>query len=183
MIEEKRFRGDLFFRLNVIPLELPPLRQRLDDIPVLAEYFLDRYCRRFGKPPARLTPGILNTFLDYDWPGNIREFENCIEYMINLHEGGPLTEALVPANIRAATNKITSSPTPVTAIATTPVSSPANPQTASEEMATMESLKNEAIRDALLRFGNTTGGKKEAARALGIGLATLYRRLRKLGLD
>ncbi|MDR1658484.1 MAG: sigma 54-interacting transcriptional regulator [Deltaproteobacteria bacterium] len=175
MIDERRFRGDLFFRLNVIPLELPPLRQRLGDIPVLAEYFLDRYCRRFGKPPARLTPGILKTFLAYHWPGNVREFENCIEYMVNLHEGGPLNESLVPANIRVATMAAKETRADLTTV------SPSTPP--ENEVVALERLEREAICGALARFGHTTTGKKEAARALGIGLATLYRRLRHLGLS
>ncbi|MDR2391856.1 MAG: sigma 54-interacting transcriptional regulator, partial [Planctomycetota bacterium] len=99
MIAEKRFREDLFYRLNVIPMEIPPLRCHKEDIPALAEYFLDRYCRLFGKPPLRLSPSLLANLMPYDWPGNIREFENCIEYMVNMHQGGEFTAATLPPQL------------------------------------------------------------------------------------
>jgi transcriptional regulator with PAS, ATPase and Fis domain len=171
MIKEHRFRGDLYYRLNVIPLELPPLRQRLEDIPILAEYFLDRYCRRFNKPPARLTPEILDCFLSYHWPGNIREFENCIEYMINLHEGGPLIYSLVPTNIRSKVRT------------TTPkINKPIPDDQRICPVVPLEELERKAIIQALSIFGQTTEGKKKAAKALGLGLATLYRRIQHFGL-
>jgi transcriptional regulator with PAS, ATPase and Fis domain len=172
LIKERRFRGDLYYRLNVIPLELPPLRNRIEDIPILAEYFLDRYCRRFNKPPARLTPLILDSFLNYQWPGNVREFENCIEYMVNLHESGPLTESLIPPSV---SGKIK--------LDQPAKERPGPPPDDPSPIVTLEELEGQAILRALAKFGDTTDGKRMAAKALGIGLATLYRKLQHLKLE
>ena len=174
LIEQRMFREDLYYRLNVVPLELPPLRQRKEDIPRLAEYFLDRYCRRFGKPPARLSPRILEMFQAYSWPGNVREFENCIEYMINIHEGGMLPASLVPAKIR---NAFTGSPPAPRTEGIRFIDSPSAGPESPAPVIPLADLEAEAIRNALARYGDTAAGKKQAAAALGIGIATLYRKL------
>ncbi|SBV96786.1 PAS modulated sigma54 specific transcriptional regulator, Fis family [uncultured delta proteobacterium] len=179
LIAQRMFREDLFYRLNVIPLELPPLRERKEDIPRLAEYFLDRYCTRFGKPPVRLSPHILETFQAYPWPGNVREFENCIEYMINMHEGGPMSHSLVPLKIR--TGRAGGAPAPAVAPreALSPAA-PAGPEHGEAPIAALADLETAAIRNAIARYGTTAAGKQQAARALGIGIATLYRKLRDI---
>jgi len=83
-IEEKRFREDLFFRLNVIPVTLPPLRERLEDVPLLAEHFVDWYCRENNRPPKQLEPETLDFMRTYSWPGNVRELQNVIERAVVL---------------------------------------------------------------------------------------------------
>ncbi len=78
-VEEGRFREDLFYRLNIFPITLPPLRQRVSDIPLLVEHFLNKYSREFGKKKPKIHPNALEKLLSYPWPGNVRELENCIE--------------------------------------------------------------------------------------------------------
>ncbi|MDR0339136.1 MAG: sigma 54-interacting transcriptional regulator [Desulfovibrio sp.] len=175
LIEQKMFRDDLYYRLNVIPLDLPPLRQRKEDLPCLAEFFLDHYCVRFGKPPIRLTPAMLAMLRAYPWPGNVREFENCIEYLVNMHDGGQLTPALLPAKIHdayvaSATGHAPGAGPGAFTPAPLPAPSPVRP---------LADLEMEAIENAVALYGDTTEGKKQAAEALGIGVATLYRKLQK----
>ncbi|MEJ2031743.1 MAG: sigma 54-interacting transcriptional regulator, partial [Deltaproteobacteria bacterium] len=90
MVKEGSFRQDLFYRLNVIPLRLPPLRERKEDIPLLAEFFIDRYSRRYGKPHKSLSREVQRFFLASDWPGNVREMENLIERAVLLAKGDAL---------------------------------------------------------------------------------------------
>lgn len=90
-IEAGRFRDDLYYRLNVVPIYLPPLRERRADIPPLTRYFLERYCEENHREPPELTPDILKALQDYDWPGNVRELENYIERAVVLSHGQALT--------------------------------------------------------------------------------------------
>ena len=81
------FRDDLYYRLNVVPIEVPPLRDRADDVPLLAEHFVRRYSREFGKPVLGIAPEALAVMRDYSWPGNVRELQNIIERLVNIVEG------------------------------------------------------------------------------------------------
>jgi DNA-binding NtrC family response regulator len=81
---EKRFREDLLYRLNVVPISVPPLRERISDIPLLAEHFAEKICRREELNPKRLSPDALNRLMDYDWPGNVRQLEHAIEMAVTL---------------------------------------------------------------------------------------------------
>jgi DNA-binding NtrC family response regulator len=90
MVKEGTFRQDLFYRLNVIPLRLPPLRERKEDIPLLVEFFIDKYCRQYAKPRKRLSGEVQRFFLASDWPGNVREMENLIERAVLLAKGDEL---------------------------------------------------------------------------------------------
>lgn len=87
LIFRGKFREDLYYRLNVFPVKLPPLRQRRSDIPLLADYFLDQNARRTGKPPKRFSPRALKTLTDYDWPGNVRELQNLVERCFTVVRG------------------------------------------------------------------------------------------------
>jgi two-component system response regulator AtoC len=91
-IEEGRFREDLYYRLNVISIHLPPLRERPDDVPLLIEHFLDKHRYTSGSKPARISQTALQSLLDYDWPGNVRELENVVERAVILAQGGVITE-------------------------------------------------------------------------------------------
>ncbi len=175
LIRQNMFRDDLYYRLNVIPLEVPPLRERREDIPILARYFLDKYCKRFGKPVGRLPDSVLELFGAYAWPGNVREFENVMEYLVNIMPGGSTVAlSMLPQKIRQAV---------VQARASAPAASP--PAFSAAPAATsgpapvipLETLEQEAIRNALALYGTDTKGKHEAAKALGIGMATLYRKI------
>jgi len=86
-VKEGRFRDDLYYRVHVFPIVLPPLRKRRDDIPLLSVHFLDKFAKKFKRPTARLTPQALASFMKYDWPGNIRELENEIERALTLAGG------------------------------------------------------------------------------------------------
>ncbi|MDR2935678.1 MAG: sigma-54 dependent transcriptional regulator [Candidatus Adiutrix sp.] len=103
-VEEGRFREDLFYRLNVIPITMPPLRERLEDVPLLVEHFLARLAATRGSLVTGLTPEVLGRLLAYDWPGNVRELENLVERMVTLADGPLLTEADLPAKLLAATD-------------------------------------------------------------------------------
>src|ERR1039458_978933 len=99
MVREGRFREDLFYRLNVITVELPPLRQRKEDIPLLVEFFLKKYAEENGRPAPRITPEALRPLMAYSWPGNVRELENVIERAVVLATGPNLTVDLLPDNV------------------------------------------------------------------------------------
>ncbi len=162
-IKRNAFREDLYYRLNVIPLNMPPLRERTGDIPILTEYFLEKYCTLFQKRKPPLRAPFLHLLESHSWPGNVRELEHVLEYAVNMMpENGHLTLDCLPAQLLEAVQAPQSDP--VTS------ADPAEP----EPLAVME---ERAIRAALDRFGQNTEGKKRAARALGISLATLYRKM------
>ena len=100
MVEDGRFREDLFYRLHVIAIELPPLRDRMTDIPLLAQHFLTKYGEENGKPGLELSPEALDLMMDYDWPGNVRELENVIERAVVLCNGRRIGEDLIPDHVR-----------------------------------------------------------------------------------
>jgi two-component system response regulator HydG len=96
------FRQDLYYRLNVVPLELPPLRQRPDDVPLLVHHFLVRYAAKFGKPVGRVAPEAMEALQSHAWPGNVRELENVVQRAVVLASGEVVTIDLLPASMRAA---------------------------------------------------------------------------------
>jgi DNA-binding NtrC family response regulator len=102
-VREGRFREDLFYRLNVICLDLPPLRNRKQDIPLLASHFLNVYAEENGFSPRQLAPETLRLLMDYEWPGNVRELENAIERGVVLSTGSTITPDLLPASLRGTT--------------------------------------------------------------------------------
>ncbi|MFC2166989.1 sigma-54-dependent transcriptional regulator [Acidobacteriota bacterium] len=95
-IKEGKFREDLFYRLNVISFEMPPLRHRKEDVPLLAAYFLKKCCDKMGKQLKRLTPGVMNVLESYHWPGNVRELENVIERLVAVEDRETITEECLP---------------------------------------------------------------------------------------
>ncbi|MGP1567139.1 sigma-54 interaction domain-containing protein [Peptoanaerobacter stomatis] len=163
LIEEKKFREDLYYRINVIPISVPPLRKRLDDIEKLAYHMLDRYNKSFGKNVTHIDNEVIQIFMEYDWEGNIRELENVIEYMMNISETDTLTEELIPINILE--KRIGYEPKD---------DEKANK---SQRVVPIKELEMNEIRKALNIYGYDTKGKKIAAKKLGIGIATLYRKI------
>jgi transcriptional regulator with PAS, ATPase and Fis domain len=89
---KRRFRKDLFYRINVIKIDVPPLRERREDIPLLANYFIEKYCSLMKKDNKAIHPKALQTLLNHEWPGNVRELQNVIERIVALHTGETLTE-------------------------------------------------------------------------------------------
>jgi DNA-binding NtrC family response regulator len=100
-IEQGRFRDDLFYRLHVISFEMPPLRKRKDDVPVLANHFLHKFCEKLGKNPKRFAPEVINTFETYPWPGNVRELENVIERIVAIEDRQTITQKSMPDELLA----------------------------------------------------------------------------------
>jgi len=161
MVQEGKFREDLYYRLNVIPIVLPPLRDRPDDIPVLVDHFLRDIAATKHTPPKRMTPEVMRRFQQYRWQGNVRELRNMLEQMMVLAEGDVLTERDLP---------------PVIAEASAPTTSPREIPAG----LTMEELERLAITKALDQFG---GNRTHAANRLGISVRTLQRKLRQYELE
>lgn len=179
LVAERMFREDLYYRLNVIPIHLPPLRERKNDVPLLADFFLGRFCKSLGKWPIRLSEAVREKLKSYSWPGNVREFQNCIEYMVNINTGGDLTCSLLPKKINEAPAwRQAPDSTPVAVQSRESVAMASGD--ASKPVLPLRHLEDEAVRHAVAVFGNTVDGKKRAAEALGMGIATLYRKLREM---
>jgi len=160
MIELKKFRHDLYYRLNVIPLIILPLRQRKEDIALLMEHFLVKYNMRLNKNIKGFSDQVYELFLKHSWPGNIRELENVIEYTINMETGNYINLDYLPPSFRV-------------------VEEPKIENEIIRDQATIEEIEREAIINAIDRYGWSTKGKLEAAKSLGIGKTTLYRKLKK----
>ncbi|WP_459910493.1 sigma-54 interaction domain-containing protein [Desulfotomaculum defluvii] len=165
MIEIGTFRGDLFFRLNVIPIFIPPLRQRPEDIELLLHYYLRKYCLMLRKPFKILSYAALLQLLRYNWPGNIRELENMVEYLVNIHNQDIITPEDLPTNIQQLTQEKNQQVS--------------NPDPALLPGKNKGQRSRQEIIDSLNCYGWHTEGKKRAASALGVSLATLYRRIKK----
>ena len=105
-MEDGRFREDLFYRLHVISILLPPLRERKEDIPLLAQHFVEKYAEENGRAPLEILPEAVDVLMDYDWPGNVRELENVIERAVVLSPGRTLGTDLIPENVRRAPRTI-----------------------------------------------------------------------------
>lgn len=179
---QNTFREDLFYRLNVIQLSMPPLRERRGDIPVLAEHFLTKYCTLFQKRKPSLPQRLLSHLEGYTWPGNVRELEHVLEYAVNMMtDGGPLRVDCLPQRLwhvhAPRATQDTASPCGVTNTrAGVPPASPSSPP-APQAILPLHVLEEQAIRQALEHFGSSTAGKRQAAKALGLSMATLYRKL------
>ena len=156
MLEEGTFREDLYYRLNVVTIQLPPLRLRTDDIPILVDHFLKEITQQKHTAPRRISPEVMRRFEAYRWPGNVRELRNTLERMMVLAEGELLTENDLPEEILAASNDLA-----------VPKDMPSN--------LTMDELEKLAIAKALEQCG---GNRTHAAERLGISVRTLQRKLR-----
>jgi formate hydrogenlyase transcriptional activator len=170
-MEEGRFRPDLFYRLSVFPLRLPPLRERRQDIPVLVNHFVRGFAERLHKPTPRVAADAMHQLVSYDWPGNVRELQNIVERAVILVRGTTIGRELVP--VQGATTR-------PTAVART---------TASELfVAAAPSIVSfsEAERRAILHALETTGwrisGHNGAAEVLGLKPTTLHAKMKKLGI-
>ena len=163
-VEQGRLRADLYYRLNVVRLEVPPLRERGEDIPLLAEHFLERFGRELGRPALRLDPAAIARLKTYDWPGNVRELQNLMERAAVLIRGGRIGPDLLPK---------------------APASPSASPKSAptslgdEEDLALqprVDALERDLIEEALRRTGDN---KSAAARLLEISERSLWYKLKK----
>ena len=146
-VQRNNFREDLFYRLNVIPIDIPPLRDRKNDIPLLANHFLQKVTERSDHKPPRLTQSALSSMMEYAWPGNVRELQNAVQFSIVKCNNEIITADDLPMELRQYHN-------------------PASRRGPNKK------LDAGAVQQALLKTG---GNKARAARELGVGRATLYR--------
>jgi DNA-binding NtrC family response regulator len=160
-VEAGTFRADLFYRLHVIPVVLPPLRERADDIPLLAVHFLKRHCRISDRSGMEISEAALEVLAAYDWPGNVRELENIIERSVILEESDTVTPESLPEKIRQGPSR-------------------SGDPAVGECTGTLESIE----RAYLVKVLRETGWKKKRASSiLGINSSTLYRKIQRYGLE
>lgn len=152
-VQNRSFREDLFYRINVIAIHLPPLRQRREDIPLLVRHFLEKHGQRIGKPLLKITPEGMQTLVNYDWPGNVRELENMIERTVALCEGDSIDPTDLPEKFTQVKIAI---------------------RDLDEYEMTLDALEEQHIKKVLHKV---EGDKVKAAEILGINLSTLYRKL------
>ena len=169
LVAEGKFREDLYYRLNVIPITLPPLRERREDIPLLAGHFLRRFSQRRDQPPRPLSPGVLQAFMRYPWPGNVRELENACERIAQTCTCDTVRIGCLPVSVLFHRNADAAEPV---------VETHAHPSSVSLEER-LRDVEQGLITWALKVAG---GNKSKAAELLQIKRSTLGDRIRKLGL-
>jgi two-component system response regulator AtoC len=175
MIEEGEFREDLYYRLNVFPINLPPLRDRLDDLPVLVSHFIAKFARQMGVAPAGTQPDAVSKLREYNWPGNVRELENIVERAMILAKGGPLAASHLDFGKRATASASGAVPA---------VAAPAPALAQAEDGKSLaERLLDSERKEIVAAVEKSRGNIASAARTLGINRSTLYYRLRKHGLE
>lgn len=175
-VEAGDFREDLYYRLSVFPVHVPPLRRRGDDVVGLAAHFLEQVCRQFGRPYVPLTPEQVEALRRYDWPGNVRELKNVIERAVILARGGPLHLDLPLTTFVAA-------PVPAINPAPAAVSAAAGTQRSFMTEAEMREQQRRNVLAALESVDWRISGKGGAAELLGIKPTTLADRIRSLGIE
>jgi formate hydrogenlyase transcriptional activator len=157
MAKRNQFRSDLYYRLNVFPVSLPPLRERREDIPALVEHYVEIYSRRMNKQIDQISPDTMAELSSYQWPGNIRELQNFIERSVILSPGNMLRPPMSSLKTGAVTE--------------------------SQEAVTLEEAERDHIRKTLEQTGWVVAGPNGAAARLGIKRSTLYFRMQKLGIS
>jgi DNA-binding NtrC family response regulator len=159
-LEDGTFREDLYYRLNVVAIDIPPLRDHKEDIPALTNFFLEKFARDSGKPVRGITPAAMKLLMDFHWPGNVRELENILERGVTLSSSSTLDVADIHLD-------------------SAPARSAAGPVAALPDGMTLDQWEEDAIREALRR---ANGNKSQAARALGLSRNALRYRLSKMGV-
>jgi len=155
MMEKKAFREDLYYRLNIIPIHIAPLRERKEEIEEFVIYFIDRYCRLQEKKFNYMDPEVIKLLRRYDWPGNVRELQNVVEFMVSMmEEDGFIGKSNMNLELWSISTGIED-----------------------QYVHTIQELEEKEIQKALWIYGDSTEGKRRIAQKLGIGMATLYRKL------
>lgn len=167
-VRNNNFREDLFYRLNVVTVTVPPLRERQDDIPLILKYYLDKFARENEKQPFSIDPKAVHLLQQYSWPGNVRELRNCMENLVVLSKNTLISPSDLPEKILSyqQNSHIDNSRPPVSSIPAAPMNVKDN-----ERSLIIKALKE------------TNGNRTEAARALGMSRRTLYRKLERYGID
>jgi len=181
LVRDGRFREDLFHRLNVISIHLPPLRERKEDIPLLIGRFLGQFCRENGKPPRAFTQSAMKLLMDYDWPGNVRELENAVERAVVLSNEQTMDADLLPESVR--TREIAKGVRLeleefLPQVPEEPGVRPAEPTPSLFEI--LEEVERRIIVEMLER---TKGNQTEAAEQMQIPLSTLNQKIKRLGIE
>ena len=156
-VQRGGFRADLFFRLNIFPIWVPPLRERREDIPILAQHFVREFAGRLGRPVDRIDARAVNDLVAYEWPGNVRELANVLERAVILCRSHLLERAHLAL--------------------------PSSPQPRVDDLPTLEEAERRHILKALEKTGGVLGGPNGAARLLGLNRSTLWSRMKKLGIE
>ena len=170
LIREGRFREDLYYRLNLFPVEVPPLRLRAEDIPQLAQYFVQSAARRYKRDVVGLSQAVLRTLESHHWPGNVRQLKNVVERMVILSEGRVLDTSVLPQDLLAEPRSGHS------------FSRSERQQLAdrSDALRPIDEIEHQALLDALCE---ADGNVVRASQMLGIGPATAYRKIKRYGID
>jgi len=158
MVEKENFRSDLYYRISTIPIVLPPLRQRKEDIPIYLDFFRRHFNFQLEKEIKGFSSEAEKILKEYDWPGNVREIKNVVEYAINMEDDTYIRVTSIPDRIRNGSNARNSA------------------------LSSKERKESEAIIKELEKYGKTTTGKRLAANEIGVSLATLYRRIKKYNI-
>lgn len=159
LIAQKRFREDLYFRINVIPIILPPLRERLEDIAPLVNIFVNRLAKRSGKKITGLSRPAMERFMTYHWPGNVRELKSALEYASVIAEGGLIEEEHLPPQLYKNS-------------------------TMAQEISVLTDNKSKSEKSALIEaLRQSRGNQSQAARILGVNRVTVWNRMKKYGID
>jgi DNA-binding NtrC family response regulator len=159
-VREGRFREDLYYRLNVVRIAIPPLRERRDDIPLLVHAFLSEFCKENKKPLLKIAPKAMTALCEHDWPGNVRQLRNAIEGMVVMAQGREIGIRNLPEEVRSEAS--------------------AHRTFSLRVGATLADMEKEMIRATL---EETKGNRAAAARILGLGRKTLYRKIEEYGLE
>ncbi|AFM26233.1 sigma-54-dependent transcriptional regulator [Desulfomonile tiedjei] len=164
-VENNRFRGDLFFRLNVVRIDMPPLRERREDIPFLVAHFLNKFCEKLDRPIKEVHPDVMSALYSYSWPGNVRELENVIERALVLCRGDAIMPEDLPLELRQ----------------TPEIEAELDTLVSGEKglAETLDAIEERIIRQALKNAGNV---QAQAAKILGISRSNLQYKLKKYGL-
>ena len=155
-VKHGAFRADLFYRLNIFPIHIPPLRERIDDMPLLINYFIKKFSHRMGKRIQSISPQAQEKLMSYDWPGNVRELANILERAVILCESRLLQQEHIGISIQHPTRE--------------------------PEISTLEEVERMHIQKALEKTARVVGGPRGAATLLGMKRTTLIDRMRKLGI-
>jgi DNA-binding NtrC family response regulator len=166
LVEQGKFRDDLYYRLNVISIPLPPLRERKEDIPLLVDHFVKKFSEENSKAPCRVTADILKLLIDYNWPGNVRELENVVERAVVLSSSQELSRDLIPEHISAPTSKLSLDDVAIF-----------NGKSLFEMM---DAFEKKLIVHML---ESVNWSQTEAAERFGVPLSTLNSKVKRLGVD
>jgi len=181
-VREERFREDLYWRLNVVPIEIPPLRQRRDDIPALVSFFLDHYNEVNDRYVSHLGPGAMDAMQDYHWPGNVRELQNYVERAVVMAETDELTVDLLPfcvlANEKSATGSVCDAD--IETLTREVVKQGMDEAETGVHATVVDRIEKELIAQVLYECH---GVQTKAAARLGINRNTLHKKIKEFGLD